>query len=62
MISVGTSRTRSLETVRCQQDEFVGGSGWRDIFIYGGYEFKGIDGVIRNLDLAKWSLVMLVSA
>jgi S-adenosylmethionine:tRNA-ribosyltransferase-isomerase (queuine synthetase) len=37
-------------------------SGWTDIFIYPGYEFKGIDGLITNFHLPKSTLVMLVSA
>ncbi|MEJ7488778.1 tRNA preQ1(34) S-adenosylmethionine ribosyltransferase-isomerase QueA [Staphylococcus pettenkoferi] len=62
IISVGTTTTRTLETVRSQHDQFVAASGWTDIFIYPGYEFKAIDGLITNFHLPKSTLVMLVSA
>ncbi|MCY1570414.1 tRNA preQ1(34) S-adenosylmethionine ribosyltransferase-isomerase QueA [Staphylococcus pettenkoferi] len=62
IISVGTTTTRTLETVRSQHDQFVATSGWTDIFIYPGYEFKAIDGLITNFHLPKSTLVMLVSA
>ena len=62
IISVGTTTTRTLETVRSQHDQFVASSGWTDIFIYPGYEFKAIDGLITNFHLPKSTLVMLVSA
>lgn len=62
IISVGTTTTRTLETVRSQHDQFVAASGWTDIFIYPDYEFKAIDGLITNFHLPKSTLVMLVSA
>ena len=62
IISVGTTTTRTLETVRSQHDQFVATSGWTDIFIYPGYELKAIDGLITNFHLPKSTLVMLVSA
>ncbi|CAM3078194.1 tRNA preQ1(34) S-adenosylmethionine ribosyltransferase-isomerase QueA [Staphylococcus argensis] len=62
IISVGTTTTRTLETVRSQHDQFVATSGWTDIFIYPGYQFKAIDGLITNFHLPKSTLVMLVSA
>lgn len=62
IISVGTTTTRTLETVRSQHAQFVATSGWTDIFIYPGYEFKAIDGLITNFHLPKSTLVMLVSA
>lgn len=62
IISVGTTTTRTLETVRSQHNQFVATSGWTDIFIYPGYEFKAIDGLITNFHLPKSTLVMLVSA
>ena len=43
-------------------DKFIECSGWTDIFIYPGYEFKGIDCLITNFHLPKSTLVMLVSA
>ena len=62
IISVGTTTTRTLETIRRDYDQFVAVSGWTDIFIYPGYEFKAIDGLITNFHLPKSTLVMLVSA
>ena len=61
MISVGTTSTRTLETIR-DHPQFVATSGWTDIFIYPGFEFKAIDGLITNFHLPKSTLVMLVSA
>ncbi|MFU1788569.1 tRNA preQ1(34) S-adenosylmethionine ribosyltransferase-isomerase QueA [Mammaliicoccus sciuri] len=62
IISVGTTSTRTLETIRSKNDQFVEASGWTDIFIYPGYEFKAIDGLITNFHLPKSTLIMLVSA
>lgn len=62
IISVGTTSTRTLETIRRDHEQFVATSGWTDIFIYPGFEFKAIDGLITNFHLPKSTLVMLVSA
>ncbi len=62
IISVGTTSTRTLETVMNLYDEFRGCSGFTDIFIYPGYKFKGVDKLITNFHLPKSTLVMLVSA
>ncbi|WP_303984501.1 tRNA preQ1(34) S-adenosylmethionine ribosyltransferase-isomerase QueA [Niallia circulans] len=63
IISVGTTSTRTLETIAAANNgEFVESSGWTSIFIYPGYEFKGIDGMITNFHLPKSTLIMLVSA
>ncbi len=62
IISVGTTSTRTLETVINKYGEFRETSGWTDIFIYPGYEFKAIDGQITNFHLPKSTLIMLVSA
>ena len=62
IIAVGTTTTRTLETIMNKYNTFKGCSGWTDIFIYPGYEFKGIDGLITNFHLPKSTLVMLVSA
>ena len=62
IISVGTTSTRTLETIMNQYCRFVECSGWTDIFIYPGYEFKAIDCLITNFHLPKSTLVMLVSA
>lgn len=63
IISVGTTSTRTLETIANRHNgRFVGESGWTDIFIYPGYQWRAIDGLITNFHLPKSSLVMLVSA
>lgn len=62
IIAVGTTTTRTLETIRSLHDKFVECSGWTDIFIYPGFEFKAIDGLITNFHLPKSTLLMLVSA
>ena len=62
IISVGTTTTRTLETIMSLYDEFRECSGWTSIFIYPGYEFKAIDSLITNFHLPKSTLLMLVSA
>ena len=62
IISVGTTSTRTLETIMNLYQEFRECSGWTNIFIYPGYKFKTIDALITNFHLPKSTLVMLVSA
>ena len=62
IIAVGTTSTRTLETVMSKHGTFVEDSGNTSIFIYPGYEFKGIDCLITNFHLPKSTLLMLVSA
>ena len=62
IISVGTTTTRTLETVINKYDKFCECSGFTDIFIYPGYKFRAIDGLITNFHLPKSTLLMLVSA
>ena len=63
VFSVGTTSTRTLETIaRDNDEEIVPASGWTNIFIYPGFEFKCVDGLITNFHLPKSSLIMLVSA
>lgn len=62
IVTVGTTSTRTLETIASKHGTFVEESGWTNIFIYPGYEFKGIDGLITNFHLPKSTLIMLVSA
>lgn len=62
IISVGTTTTRTLETIANKYNEFKECSGWTDIFIYPGYQFKAIDALITNFHLPKSTLIMLVSA
>ena len=62
IIAVGTTTTRTLETIMSENNEFKEISGWTKIFIYPGYKFKAIDCLITNFHLPKSTLVMLVSA
>lgn len=62
IVSVGTTSTRTLETIMTLYGEFKECSGWTNIFIYPGYKFKAIDFLITNFHLPKSTLVMLVSA
>lgn len=62
IISVGTTSTRTLETIMKLYHEFRECSGFTDIFIYPGYQFEAIDALITNFHLPKSTLVMLVSA
>ena len=63
VVAVGTTSTRTLETVASKfNGELQEDSGWTSIFIYPGYEFSCIDGMITNFHLPKSTLVMLVSA
>lgn len=62
IVSVGTTSTRTLETVAGKHGKFCEDSGWTDIFIYPGYTFKAIDGMITNFHLPKSTLIMLISA
>ena len=61
--AVGTTSCRTIETVASKNNgKFIAMSGNTDIFIYPGYKFQGIDGLITNFHLPKSTLVMLVSA
>jgi len=62
IISVGTTSTRTLETIMNLYGTFKKCSGETDIFIYPGYEFKAIDALITNFHLPKSTLMMLISA
>lgn len=62
IIAVGTTSLRTLETVLRDHQVFMETSGWSDIFIYPGYQFKAIDELITNFHLPKSTLLMLVSA
>lgn len=62
IIAVGTTSTRTLETIASKYDGFKECSGWTNIFIYPGYKFKAIDSLSTNFHLPKSTLVMLVSA
>lgn len=62
VIAVGTTSTRTLESAIRGKDKLKEESGWTDIFIYPGYEFKVVDKLITNFHLPKSTLMMLVSA
>ena len=62
IIAVGTTSTRTLESIADEQGIVHPGQGWTDLFIYPGYTFKVIDGLVTNFHLPKSTLIMLVSA
>ncbi len=62
VIAVGTTSCRTLESAAGADGILRAGSGWTDIFIYPGYEFRVIDGLITNFHLPESTLLMLVSA
>lgn len=62
VISVGTTSTRTVESVAAADGTMHAASGWTDIFIYPGYQFKVIDALITNFHLPESTLIMLVSA
>lgn len=62
IVSVGTTSTRTLETIMRDYGTFKASSGWTDIFIYPGYKFQAIDAMITNFHLPKSTLMMLISS
>ena len=62
IICVGTTSCRTLESFAAEDGTFTEKSGWTDIFIYPGYQFKSMDALITNFHLPESTLVMLVSA
>ena len=62
VISVGTTSTRTIESVSSPEGFVTAGGGYTNIFIYPGYAFKAIDGLITNFHLPESTLIMLVSA
>ena len=62
VICVGTTSCRTVESATGEDGILKAGSGWTDIFIYPGYRFKILDGLITNFHLPESTLVMLVSA
>ncbi|MCD8505783.1 MAG: tRNA preQ1(34) S-adenosylmethionine ribosyltransferase-isomerase QueA [Alkalibacterium thalassium] len=63
IIAIGTTSIRTLETIGQAFDgRFQAASGWTDIFIAPGYQFKAVDGFLTNFHLPKSTLIMLVSA
>ncbi len=62
IVCVGTTSCRTLESLVNSDGSFTAGSKWTEIFIYPGYTFKAMDGMITNFHLPESTLVMLVSA
>ena len=62
IIAIGTTSCRTLESVATQYGEIKPCDGFTDIFIYPGYEFKVLDGLVTNFHLPESTLIMLVSA
>lgn len=62
VIAVGTTSCRTLESASGEDGALQAGSGWTDIFIYPGYQFRMIDGLLTNFHLPESTLLMLVSA
>lgn len=62
VIAVGTTSLRTLESAADEKGILHPGSGWTDIFIYPGYQFRIIDGLITNFHLPESTLIMLVCA
>lgn len=62
IIAVGTTSCRTLESAADENGNLLAKSGWTDIFIYPGYRFKIMDGLITNFHLPESTLLMLVSA
>lgn len=62
VIATGTTTIRTLETVYKNKGKITKDSGWTDIFIYPGFEYKVVDALITNFHLPKSTLVMLVAA
>lgn len=62
IIAVGTTSCRTLESAADESGQITKLSGWTDIFIYPGYRFKMVEGLITNFHLPKSTLMMLVSA
>ena len=62
VIAVGTTSCRTLESAASEDGRIEPCSGWTDIFIYPGYQFKVVEGLITNFHLPESTLIMLVSA
>lgn len=62
VICVGTTSCRTIESAASEEGTVCAGSGWTDIFIYPGYRFRVLDGLVTNFHLPESTLLMLVSA
>ena len=62
VFAVGTTSCRTIESVYKNENAICQSEGWTDIFIYPGYKFNVLDGLITNFHLPESTLIMLVSA
>ena len=62
VIAVGTTSCRTLESVGLTDGQIQPAEGWTSIFIYPGYHFQVLDGLLTNFHLPESTLIMLVSA
>ena len=62
VIAVGTTSCRTLESIALKEGCIRESAGWTDIFIYPGFQFRVLDGLITNFHLPESTLIMLVSA
>jgi S-adenosylmethionine:tRNA ribosyltransferase-isomerase len=62
LIGVGTTSVRTLETVADEAGQIRPGDGWTAIFIYPGYRYRAVDGIITNFHLPKSTLIMMIAA
>ena len=62
VIAVGTTTTRALEHIALQHGKIVPGSGWTGLFVYPGFDFKLVEGLLTNFHLPRSTLLLLVCA
>jgi S-adenosylmethionine:tRNA ribosyltransferase-isomerase len=62
VVAVGTTTTRTLETIAQSAGELTASSGWSELFIYPGYDFRIVDALVTNFHLPRSTLFLLVCA
>jgi S-adenosylmethionine:tRNA ribosyltransferase-isomerase len=62
VVAVGTTATRTLETIGQQTGSITASSGWSDLFMYPGYRFQIVDALVTNFHLPRSTLFLLVCA
>lgn len=62
LVAVGTTAVRCLETAARKKDQVRPAQGWTDLFIYPGYQFKIVDGIVTNFHLPRSTLLIMISA